>query len=797
MAFEPHVVNFTNTGEPRRAQEQRKLPKLIERVRDQALESLTKLFGHMLDTADDTLFDLADKAGNNKDQTLYFDAMRELRIKRKGMENIFKQELHNGFYELVGRAEAQAAAATYSLDSLSLVKEDELEENLAVDGMVAKAKQRNEEALRFLARRFDAVVPDIRVDADDLPVYPKRICEAFRATTKTLGLDLKAKLVVFKLFERSVLAELTAVYDDLNLFFADNGVLPDLHVRKPRKPVAPPPAPKRKAEAEDGLEDVVSAEQQQVDIKAEVFNALRELLATQKGGGGGSAGLVGGLGAGAAFLDGGFGAPVVPVVETPQLLKALSNLQHDPGVIPVGQPIDLRAALATRLPVVVGGRVDATAVGAVNDDVIDIVSMMFDFILGDANLPDEIKAQLGRLQIPMLKVALVDKSFFSNRNHSARLLLNEMAYAGIGWDPDRRGRDGLQGRIEAIVQRVLNEFEDDTRLFTELLEEFRGYCEEERRRSAIIEKRTKEAEEGKARSESAKQVVDNLLARIVGGRSLPPVAQKLLHDVWSKVLFLEHLRAGGSDSDAFRHAAQVAEILVKTVTIRTPTERAQLPAMIPGLIRQLRAGFESISYGSLESSALLQDLEALHFQLMRAPVEPVVPADSGLDDLVDSGVESLVSSQETDLLADMLPDTSAEDAALLASISVEPSRASADNGVLADDGMDDIVLESAPDPELDVDGYIDQVDALQVGSWIELREPDRNTRCKLAARIPTVGKLIFVNRAGVKVAEFTRPGMAVALRRGSVKLLDDAALFDRALEAVISNLRKLKEAADG
>lgn len=789
MAFEPHVLNFTHNGEPRRAQEPRKLPKLIERVREQALESLTKLFGHMLDTADDTLFDLADKAGNNKDQTLYFDAMRELRIKRKGMENIFKQELHQAFYEIVGRQDAAAGeVAAFSLDSLSLVKEDELEENLAIDGMVAKAKLRNEEALRFLARRIDAVVPDIRVEADDLPVYPKRICESFRATTKTLGLDLKAKLVVFKLFERSVLAELELVYDDLNQFFADNGVLPDLHLRKPRKPATPAPAAKRKPMADDdGLGDVINAEQP-VDIKAEVFNALRELLATQKGG------AIAGASTGSAVLDGGFGTPMLPVVETPQLLQALSTLQHDPGAIPAGHSIDLRTALAARLPVVVGGRVDAKAVGAVNDDIIDIVSMMFDFILGDANLPDEIKAQLGRLQIPMLRVALVDKSFFSNRNHSARLLLNEMAYAGIGWDPDRRGKDGLQGRIDTIVQRVLNEFEDDPRLFTELLEEFRGYCEEERRRAAIIEKRTKEAEEGKARSDSAKQVVDNLLSKLVAGRSLPPVAHKLLHEVWSKVLFLEHLRAGGTDSDAFRHAAEVADVLVRSVTIRTAAERAQLPAMIPGLIRQLRAGFESISYGALESSALLQDLEALHFRLMRAPVEPVVPVDSGLDDMVEQAPAELpASAEETNLLADALPDTSAEDAALLAAIHVEPVMAPQP---ATDDGSDEIVLESVTETEPDVDGYIEQVDALQVGSWIELREPDRNTRCKLAARIPTVGKLIFVNRSGVKVAEFTRPGMAVALRRGSVKLLDDAALFDRALEAVISNLRKLKDAAD-
>ena len=93
----------------------------------------------------------------------------------------------------------------------------------------------------------------------------------------------------------------------------------------------------------------------------------------------------------------------------------------------------------------------------------------------------------------------------------------------------------------------------------------------------------------------------------------------------------------------------------------------------------------------------------------------------------------------------------------------------------------------------DDDEALLQVDGLRVGSWVEFQEDEENKlRCKLAAVIKPSGKFIFVNRTGMKVLEKTRMGLAVEFRRGAIRLLDDALLFDRALESVIGNLRRLK-----
>jgi hypothetical protein len=87
---------------------------------------------------------------------------------------------------------------------------------------------------------------------------------------------------------------------------------------------------------------------------------------------------------------------------------------------------------------------------------------------------------------------------------------------------------------------------------------------------------------------------------------------------------------------------------------------------------------------------------------------------------------------------------------------------------------------------------IDRIERLQVGGWVELLQDGHQVRCRLAAVIRATGKFIFVNRAGVKVAENNREGLVHAYKSGVLTILDEGRLFDRALESVIGNLREMK-----
>jgi hypothetical protein len=108
---------------------------------------------------------------------------------------------------------------------------------------------------------------------------------------------------------------------------------------------------------------------------------------------------------------------------------------------------------------------------------------------------------------------------------------------------------------------------------------------------------------------------------------------------------------------------------------------------------------------------------------------------------------------------------------------------------------DETVTLSAVDKDIvitemdDSDPFVQQVLRFAPGCWFEFKSDEQPERCKLAAIIKATGKYIFVNRSGVKVAEKTKSGLAVELKRGSIQVLNDGLLFDRALESVIGSLR--------
>ena len=147
--------------------------------------------------------------------------------------------------------------------------------------------------------------------------------------------------------------------------------------------------------------------------------------------------------------------------------------------------------------------------------------MLFDYILDDRNLAIPMKALIGRLQIPIVKLGIIDKSFFENSGHPARQLLNELSSAGIGWSATTElRRDALYDKIESIVLRVMNGFKQDPNIFAELLQELRDFVTADEKQHAPVEQRTKETETDKAKTIAAKTIVQQLINQKASGMRL-------------------------------------------------------------------------------------------------------------------------------------------------------------------------------------------------------------------------------------------------------------------------------------
>lgn len=754
-----------------------RLPVALTQVRDKAAQQLKQALQGLFDSADDSLFEMADRATSNVEQNAFFEAMRDLRLKRKTIERGFLQKIFESFATLnqyeIGKAPLLDAV---SFDALSLVQNDQLEESVAVDAMVSKVMNRDGVALGHLTTRLNALVSK-KIDEKNNPLGPRALCEAFLEACRDLGVEIKVKLIIFKLFEKSVLGDLDQLYAEVNQLLITAGVLPELKSAPPRR------NPERSAAGRGARADGAAAAADGSggagdEGMQEVFGVLQSLLAEVRG-----------SGMPARELPAG----AVPISSN-DLMRLLSHIQQRlPGQsAAAADEFDLRNQLESLLGRASAKSGKARVVGEVDEDVINLVSMLFEFILDDRTLPDSLKALIARLQIPMLKVAVLDKTFFSRGSHPARRLLNEIASAALGWvDQDDAQRDTLYQRIDQVVQRLLNDFADDPAIFAELLAEFVAFTGDERRRSDLLEQRTRDAEEGRAKSELARQQVEQALNQRLLGKTLPEAVVRLLQEAWSKVLMLTCLKHG-VESEQWQAVLVTMDELVWSVEPHDdPQARLRLLELVPGLLRSLREGLDSAGIDPFVTSEFFTRLEVLHVQAFqrfkRAMPAVVENAETSVPTLAEEAVQVLPAAD----VASVLPLLE-----LPASGELEP----VDEPAMVEVVEEIILLAPGERRELEVEAHLAdddeallQVDGLRVGSWVEFQEDEEHKlRCKLAAVIKPTGKFIFVNRTGMKVLEKTRMGLAVEFRRNAIRLLDDALLFDRALESVIGNLRRLK-----
>jgi len=753
------------------------MPAAMHTLRDKARLLLQTLLRDYFDKVDDALFELADKASNNVDQNVYFESMREVRVRRRNMEIAFFRKIDIGFAQLLDanayRNETHKEESV-SIDDLSLVKMDELEEVVATENMVNKANELYAESMQHLTLRIDHLVP-IKVYQKNNPLGVDAICNAFIDSAHGMTVDVKAKLVLYKLFDNMVMSNLGKFYEALNQTLIDVNILPSLKTAQNKK---------AGGSSANGQGSGQFSGSQDYDEKTnQVLQSLRELLSARRG-----------------------NEPPVErgeqELETGDLIKMLSFAQHQnmqaEQSSQTSQPANLRAMLNDLLRNEVNR---SASINQVDDDVINLVSMMFEFILDDRNLAAPMKALIARLQIPMVKVAIADKSFFSKGGHPARRLLNEMAMASLGWQETSKEnlrKDNLYTKMESMVNTVISDFETDMDIFETLLVDFRSFIEKDKRRAQILEQRTLDAEDGKAKSERARAQVDVELNRICARRELPAPADKLLREAWANVMFITALKHG-AESDEWKEKTLIAQQLVWSVCVEMDKDnRQKLLRLLPVLLQKLRTGLENISFSPFETTQLFKSLEVIHLGRLRgdAPAKtdaPATPAPSA--EALTAKAQELAEKNASLRTPAMVltspkpvqvPATPANDAAVNSTAPAAQPVASVSAAAKPAPVAEAPVVEpQKPDPQ-----HLALINNLTQGTWFEMQgESGEKYRCRLAAIIRPVGKYIFVNRSGMKVAEESRESLAIAMQNKRLTILDDGMLFDRALESVISNLR--------
>jgi hypothetical protein len=319
--------------------------------------------------------------------------------------------------------------------------------------------------------------------------------------------------------------------------------------------------------------------------------------------------------------------------------------------------------------------------------------------------------------------------------------------AGIGWSNGHElKRDALYNKVESVIIRVMNNPDGGSEIFEKMTAELREFVRAESKRHAIIEDRVTRSEEGKARTLAAKSAVQTLINQKASGLKLPLEVGRFLSDTWSRMLVFVWTR-DGEDSDTWVRSVEILDELLWVVQpLASRDDLARREELIEPLLARIEGGMTLLGIGTAE----VQQRSAS----LRAAIELVVRND--------------LACREDD--AEPQPVAGAKELERL---------------VLA-------VVEEQPEPADTRAEALRAIRHLQVGTWVELVD-DRGEilRCKIASIVQPGDRFLFVNRRGMKVAERTPGVLAGELHDGSLNVLDDAQVFDRALQAVVGNLRQM------
>jgi len=709
--------------------------------RDLMAHKLREAFRALLPKIEEDLLAKGDVADGREQRQLYYGTKDTIHDSAARLEGLLAAKWL-GLFEQHGRGADRAKQASLSAnaDELQLVDFGVMDEELAVKAVAGRLRDGCEEGLFAAGRRLAFLFgqPD---DEASLPVE-ELISKALEGAFADLGLVSDARLELLRSIERNAVEVFGPAIHDLNAFMVGRGVLPRLRRSYARA------AGNRKRDSDS------AAAPEATDI----FALLQKLVGAPPSGGvagggvGGASGPAaaggGGAGGGGSGSGGAGGIPATMVVAMEQVMASLDNLQH---MVPV------QAAAVPTTNVLREFRSSDTGqgLGYLDAVTVDIVATLFDFIFNDASVGDPIKALVGRLQIPVLKVAMLDKSFFSSKAHPARRLLDAISRAAVRCGPQAGHEDPIYARIAEIVDRLQNEFAQDTGLFDSLCVELDAFLAGEEAAADARAERAAPLVAEQERRELAALAVDQALAGWLA-MPLPSAVSDLLSHEWRSLLVHQYLTA---DDAAWGVAMGTVSDLVASVQPQAEAQgRKQLAARLPTLVRRIHDGLDSLKVPDDRRLALIDALFSLHAAVLR-----------GAAPVVTSNYPSAATAQSSAPAA-------------IASEHVEDGEMQLDCITLAE-GTGLAPLEVSEDAQA-------QVADLQRGDWVEFANPEGGRlRFRLSWISPQRGILLFTNPQSPRAISVSPEALILQIERGEAAIVPVEPMFDRAVNRALETLQ--------
>ena len=266
--------------------------------------------------------------------------------------------------------------------------------------------------------------------------------------------------------------------------------------------------------------------------------------------------------------------------------------------------------------------------GKLDHMVIDVVGSLFDQILSDSRVPPQMAREIARLQLPVLRVALNDSTFFSTRRHPVRRFVNRIGSLACAFDEFEDG-PGAQflARVRKLVDEIVEGDFDQVELYAAKVTDLENFIahqtEGQVEETGAVS--TLEAKESEFRIQQRYMLQ---LRAALGPLAMPAYLNDFLSQVWSQALVLAS-RRDGPDSDRSRRYRRVGTDLVMSVQPKgSPTFRKKFLMQLPPLMKDLNEGMKLVGWPEAAQKEFFGKLLPAHAESLKG--QPMSELDHNL-----------------------------------------------------------------------------------------------------------------------------------------------------------------------
>lgn len=471
------------------------------------------------------------------------------------------------------------------------------------------------------------------------------------------------------------------------------------------------------------------------------------------------------------------GAPVVGQAPS-QVSSARGAMASGPAPVPSSQGGLAQQVYAGQLTVQqLHGLVSGAATDA-DQLVQEVVQLILASITGDERILPPVRELIAGLKPALLQLARSDLHFFSDKQHPARQLLEELAQHSFAYD--RAEAEGFADFLADMRDTLarLNPAAGASETFERVLVRLRHiWSQSEQRRQVQQQAAVQALQQAEKRNQLARQIAGHIRKQ-PGTVLVPDLVVDFACGPWAQVMAQAQIEGKVEQPGAPDHVALLEDLFWSVRPDQVRQQPGQLVKIIPQLVQGLRQGLESIHYPPEQLQQFLDQLFALHQggldsgSAARSP-KPVAPpvAKTWLapEEARDSGFMDDMGTEEPPDFASTVPaEFPAEFPA------TEPmglAEGENDGGQVPPDEASASVL-----PAL-------SLDQLQPGSWVELLVSGQWMRLQLAWLSDNASLCLF-SSAGGSNHSMTRRMFDRLVVREHLRLVAQGPVVERAFDAV-------------